>query len=394
MKALVLIVFFSIICNTWANYCCAPSDNKIKKANSPTVFVDPPQVQISSAGDFVGSSAVDSVESPNVLPYVFGFPLEDPLGLQMTFMLQQTITSFAELGSGLNQVAIYHITGGNNPSGNLTAMLANYLSFVSQSTYLPALSWTTYPIAEPLLATFYIEVDAKGMNQAAYTDSSCVPEFRPVYSYLVPSNPYFSQGILSGREIYISLLTGVGSNVTLQTINVLKQIRNILLSEGQDVTSLIELNVYLANPSDLNAMNIAYLNFFNALLPGGSLMPLRTVFIQTTFIVPGQVGALVGIRALALKQYHSCDNRVILYNVPDVYHESSTLSSSGALINDLQHVYFAGVFGTRFPNNPAEDPNPQNVYYTALQNILIITSRQGANLADLVYLEHGIVILW
>ena len=302
-------------------------------------------------------------------------------------MMQQTVTSFSELSAGIDQVAFWHITGpANTPFVNVTAQLENYLAFASQAAFVPALAWTAYPVLEPLLASFLIEIDAKGMNIAAFQSPDCSPEFRPVFSTDVPTNLYFSQGVLSGREIYISLLTAPGATLSAQTTGVLTYISNILSSEGQDLSSLIEVNIYLASASstDKDTMDAAYVSFFGS--PAGG-MPLRTVFQNATFVVPGQVGALVGMRALALKKYKTCDNSVLLYNVPDVYHEDSSLSSVAAVIPDLNQVYFAGIYGTRFPGNSTEEADPAVVYYNALQNILLVTSRQGAKLADLIYLE-------
>jgi len=307
-------------------------------------------------------------------------------------MMQQTVTSFAELAAGINQIALWHIGGPSNvPFANFTAQLANYVSFASQATYgpdrlpfKPALSWVLYPNPEPFIATFTTIVDARGLNTAAFKNVDCSPEFRPINSPYVPTNSYFSHAVLSGREIYTSLLTSTGATVAAQTTGILNYIKKILDVEHQDMDSIIEINIYLANAADKAAMDAAYVSFFSS--PSGG-MPLRTVVFDVAFIVPGQVGALVGMKATALKQYRSCDNSIVLYNTPDIYHESSTLSSVGAYIPDLNYVYFAGVYGTRFPGNSLEDPDPAKSYYNALQNILQVVGRKGANIGDFIYLE-------
>lgn len=114
-------------------------------------------------------------------------------------------------------------------------------------------------------------------------------------------------------------------------------------------------------------------------------MPLRTVFMNATFVLPAQEGALVGIRAMALKYYKGCDNRIDRYDVPEVFHEPSALSSAGTEVLG-EFIFFAGVFGTRLPNG-TEYADPALNYYNALQNIQYIAAERGGNLADLVYLQ-------
>jgi hypothetical protein len=81
-----------------SDFCCEPQTGSIRKGNTRLVFATPVQVQTGCAGSFCGSSQDTSVQTPDVLPYVFGFPSPDPKGLQGLFMFQQTEASFSELG--------------------------------------------------------------------------------------------------------------------------------------------------------------------------------------------------------------------------------------------------------------------------------------------------------
>ena len=376
--------------------CCAPPNPEIRKANSRLVFNSPVQIQTACAGDSCYTSAVDAIQ-PDVIPFALGEPFPDPDGIQIVTIMTQNEASLAEFGGNRDFVALWHIAGGENPFGNLTAYLERYLAFVSAGPFLPALAWTTYDSdpSQAILTSFILEGDVIALNRAAYFGENCVPELRPINSPRVPINPYFSHAVLSGRQIFTSLLTA--DNLTLsvadQTRRVLGYIESILAQEGQGLSSLIEVSVQLADASKQSEMDAVYAKFF---ADRGLTPPVRTLFMAAVFLVPGQVGAAVGIRATALKVYDHCphqSNLVNFYNVPEVFHESTTLSSVGAQANG--YIYFGGVFGTILPPGgstpPSEPESLSATYYRAMQNMLYVVARKGSNLPDLIDLWTSFV---
>ena len=101
----------------------------------------------------------------------------------------------------------------------------------------------------------------------------------------------YSQAIVSGNLIFLSGQLGVdkygnlGENIAEQTENAIKNLSEILLAAGSDLTKVVKTTCFLANINDFAAFNDVYGKYFTekparsliqaAALPKGSLVELE-----------------------------------------------------------------------------------------------------------------------
>lgn len=103
----------------------------------------------------------------------------------------------------------------------------------------------------------------------------------------------YSQAIVSGNLIFLSGQLGVdkygnlGENIAEQTENAIKNLSEILLAAGSDLTKVIKTTCFLASINDFAAFNDVYGKYFTekparsliqaAALPKGSLVELEAI---------------------------------------------------------------------------------------------------------------------
>lgn len=103
----------------------------------------------------------------------------------------------------------------------------------------------------------------------------------------------YSQAIVSGNLIFLSGQLGVdkygnfGENIAEQTENAIKNLSEILLAAGSDLTKVVKTTCFLANINDFAAFNDVYGKYFTekparsliqaAALPKGSLVELEAI---------------------------------------------------------------------------------------------------------------------
>ena len=103
----------------------------------------------------------------------------------------------------------------------------------------------------------------------------------------------YSQAIVSGNLIFLSGQLGVdkygnlGENIAEQTENAIKNLSEILLAAGSDLTKVIKTTCFLANINDFAAFNDVYGKYFTekparsliqaVALPKGSLVELEAI---------------------------------------------------------------------------------------------------------------------
>lgn len=103
----------------------------------------------------------------------------------------------------------------------------------------------------------------------------------------------YSQAIVSGNLIFLSGQLGVdkygnlGENIAEQTENAIKNLSEILLAAGSDLTKVVKTTCFLANINDFAAFNEVYGKYFTekparsliqaAALPKGSLVELEAI---------------------------------------------------------------------------------------------------------------------
>lgn len=374
-------------------YCCDITKSELIGANSRLAFNTPVQVQLTCAGDTCFSSGVNAVKA-DTIPYAQGDPFPDTLGGQMQLVLQQTVAAYAEAGNknGRKDVAFWHIQTAPEIPGltSVAASLRSYYNFThAYPGDPPALAWTEHPV-EGVFSRFTSQADGKALYRATYSGCDCAPEFKPYNSPKVPLNPFFSHAVIAGRTIHTSLLTASpAGSVTDQTKTALRYLRDVLRAAGQDTDSLIEVVVYLRSIADKPAMDAAYKAFFGN--PRGG-MPIRIVFGNTRFPVPGQTDAKVGVRAIALRRYDHCsdkENAIDLYTVPEVFHEPTSLSNAAAVAAGW--VYYGGIFSSNASTVPSQVPSPipfsgwQGQMYDLLQNVLLVGAERGVTLPDIAW---------
>ena len=103
----------------------------------------------------------------------------------------------------------------------------------------------------------------------------------------------YSQAIVRGNLIFLSGQLGVdkygnlGENIAEQTENAIKNLSEILLAAGSDLTKVVKTTCFLANINDFAAFNDVYGKYFTekparsliqaAALPKGSLVELEAI---------------------------------------------------------------------------------------------------------------------
>ncbi len=103
----------------------------------------------------------------------------------------------------------------------------------------------------------------------------------------------YSQAIVSGNLVFLSGQLGVdkygnlGENIAEQTENAIKNLSEILLAAGSDLTKVVKTTCFLANINDFAAFNDIYGKYFTekparsliqaAALPKGSLVELEAI---------------------------------------------------------------------------------------------------------------------
>jgi len=110
-----------------------------------------------------------------------------------------------------------------------------------------------------------------------------------------PIGPY-SPAVVAGGLVYVSGLLGtgtdgqlVGPDVTSQTKRILDRMQEILVASGSSLSQAVSVSVYLKNPSDFDALNAAYREYFRESPP-----------VRTTVVADLLNGALVEISAIAV----------------------------------------------------------------------------------------------
>ncbi len=110
----------------------------------------------------------------------------------------------------------------------------------------------------------------------------------------------YSQAIVAGKLIYTAgqipldpaTMEMVGSNVTEQTEQVLKNLKAVLEAAGAGLGAVVKTTVFLADMADFQAMNEVYASHF------GDHKPARAA-VQAAALPKG---ALVEIEAVATKE--------------------------------------------------------------------------------------------
>ena len=110
----------------------------------------------------------------------------------------------------------------------------------------------------------------------------------------------YSQAIVAGNLVYTAgqipldpaTMEMVGSNVTEQTGQVLKNLKAVLEAAGAGLGAVVKTTVFLADMADFQAMNEVYASYF------GDHKPARAA-VQAAALPKG---ALVEIEAVAIKE--------------------------------------------------------------------------------------------
>jgi 2-iminobutanoate/2-iminopropanoate deaminase len=87
-----------------------------------------------------------------------------------------------------------------------------------------------------------------------------------------PSSPLFSQGVKAGGHIHVSGLVGIdvstgnlaGSTIQEQTRQALTNCEAVLQAAGATLQDVVEVGVFLTNPTDFAGMNDEYATWFPA----------------------------------------------------------------------------------------------------------------------------------
>ena len=116
-----------------------------------------------------------------------------------------------------------------------------------------------------------------------------------------PIGPY-SQAILSGNFIFTSgqiaidpasgeIITG---DIESQTLQVLENLKAVLLSAGGSVNSVLKTTIYLKNMDDFQRVNEIYARYFGHSMPARSTVEVsrlpRTVLIEIDCIATVDAG--------------------------------------------------------------------------------------------------------
>ncbi len=94
----------------------------------------------------------------------------------------------------------------------------------------------------------------------------------------------YSQAVIVGNLLFTSgqiALTPKGemleSDIEKQTIQVLENLKNILLEGGANLNSVIKTTIFLANMEDFAKVNEIYATYFNEHKPARSTVAVKTL---------------------------------------------------------------------------------------------------------------------
>ena len=90
----------------------------------------------------------------------------------------------------------------------------------------------------------------------------------------------YSQGVLYDNLIFTSGQIPIGLNssnlisskFSEQLKQVLKNLKNLIESEGSNIDKIIKLNVYLTDLNNFNTLNEVFIDFFNERYPARSVV--------------------------------------------------------------------------------------------------------------------------
>ena len=90
----------------------------------------------------------------------------------------------------------------------------------------------------------------------------------------------YSQGVLYDNLIFTSGQIPIGLNssdlisskFSEQLKQVLKNLKNLIESEGSNIDKIIKLNVYLTDLNNFNTLNEVFIDFFNKRYPARSVV--------------------------------------------------------------------------------------------------------------------------
>ncbi len=116
-------------------------------------------------------------------------------------------------------------------------------------------------------------------------------EIKSIHTEKAPTavGPY-SQAIKAGNFIFLSGSLGIDpSNGKLketleeQVIQALNNIKNILVSEGLELTNIVKTTVFLADMNDFQIMNKIYAEFFGETKPARSTVEVARLPLNAKF---------------------------------------------------------------------------------------------------------------
>lgn len=100
----------------------------------------------------------------------------------------------------------------------------------------------------------------------------------------------FSQGVKSGRLIFVSGMTGDGKDIQEQSRVALSKIKLVIEAANASLNDVVKTNVFLADGKDFDKMNEVYKEFFPRDYPARTTVQAR----------PAKEQFLVQIDALAI----------------------------------------------------------------------------------------------
>lgn len=143
------------------------------------------------------------------------------------------------------------------------------------------------------------------------------------------AGPVSSDGILAGNTLYVAAQDGRNADGSLpasfpqEVRQSLAHLRDVLKAAGMDMGNLAWLQVYVANPADIAAMNDVY---WNAIGPNP---PARTVLVAAAL----PAGEKVQVNAIAVGS--SARRRVI---TPPAWRSGRRTDPAGILADDVLYI--------------------------------------------------------
>lgn len=152
---------------------------------------------------------------------------------------------------------------------------------------------TTMTLAGALVLTLVGGQGAQMMEPKA--PGAPTTQRRAITAGPAPIGPY-SPAVAAGGLVYVSGMLGtgadgqlVGPDVASQTKRILDRLKEILEASGSSLAQTVSVSVFLKNPSDFDALNATYREYFRESPP-----------TRTTVVTDLLNGALVEISAIAL----------------------------------------------------------------------------------------------